>query len=87
MTTTRCVQLKISKDLLIQINSIKDKGFLYIFRISFVIMCGNLMNLRDGIFEKEFLADFEILAKDPVKNVRMLVGQVLLKHLKKNGKN
>jgi hypothetical protein len=54
---------------------------------SFVIMCGNLMNVKDGIFEKVFLSDFEQLAKDPVKNVRMLVGKVLQKHLKKNGKH
>jgi hypothetical protein len=48
-------------------------------------MCENLMNLDGGIFESTFIEEFEQLAKDNVKNVRMLVAKVLQKHLKKNG--
>jgi predicted DNA-binding ribbon-helix-helix protein len=48
-------------------------------------MCEKMMNLDNGVFESLFFDEFELLARDKVKNVRMLVAKVLQKHINKNG--
>lgn len=46
-------------------------------------MCQNLMKMDE--FEVHFLESFACLCQDPVRNVRITVAQVIVKHLKKKG--